>query len=192
MPQLPRIQALEAPFDPAIDQLLTRMTPPGAPNVLALFRTLAVNPAMAERMMPWGGYLLGAKASLTLRDREVVIDRVCARCGAEYEWGVHVAAFAGAARFTEAAVAAIADVDQAGARHLDVLPERDRLLVRLVDELHETSKVGDELWERIAAVWTPAQCIELLMLAGWYHAISYVCNGARVPLEAWQARFPKR
>jgi 4-carboxymuconolactone decarboxylase len=27
------------------------------------------------------------------------------------------------------------------------------------------------------------------MLAGWYHAISYVCNAARVPLEAWSARW---
>ena len=62
--------------------------------------------------------------------------------------------------------------------------------MRLVDELHETSHVSDALWARIAAVWTPAQCIELLMLAGWYRAISYVCNGVRVPLETWQARFP--
>jgi 4-carboxymuconolactone decarboxylase len=34
--------------------------------------------------------------------------------------------------------------------------------------------------------------VELLMLAGWYHAISYVCNAARVPLEAWAARDPRR
>jgi len=189
MPTQARIQALDAPFDPSIDQLLTRMTPPGAPGVLALFRTLAVNPVMAERMMPWGGYLLGGRASLPLRDREVVIDRVCARCGAEYEWGVHVAAFAGAAGFTDAEVAAIADTSLGA---LDTLRERDRLLAMLVDELHDTSQVSDALWERVAAVWTPAQCLELLMLAGWYHAISYVCNGARVPLEAWQARFPKR
>jgi len=39
-------------------------------------------------MTGWGGYLLGRKASLSLRDREVVINRVCARCKAEYEWGV--------------------------------------------------------------------------------------------------------
>jgi len=135
-----RIQPMDAPFDPPIDQLLNRMTPPGAPNVLALFRTLAVNPVMAERMMPWGGYLLGAKASLPLRDREVVIDRVCARCGAEYEWGVHVTAFAGTAGFTDAEVAAIAD-SSPGA--LDTLPERDRLLAMLVDELHDTSSELD-------------------------------------------------
>ena len=34
-----------------------------------------------------------------------------------------------------------------------------------------------------------AQLIELMMLAGWYHSVSYVCNAARVPLEAWAARW---
>lgn len=183
-----RIPPLESPFEPNIEQLLNRMNPPGAPSVLALFRTLAVNPAMAERLMPWGGYLLGRHASLPLRDREVVIDRVCALCGAEYEWGVHVAAFAKAAEFSDSQIAAIADIDGP----LDALPERDRLLVRLVDELHDTSQVSDALWQEIAALWTQAQCVELLMLAGWYHAISYVCNAARVPLESWQARFAQR
>jgi hypothetical protein len=33
--------------------------------------------------------------------------------------------------------------------------------------------------------------IELLMLAGWYRAISYVCRATRVPLERWGARFEK-
>ena len=76
------------------------MTPPGAPSILALFRVLAHNPELATRSTGWGGYLLGRKASLPLRDREVVINRVCARCGAQYEWGVHVAAFGEAAGFT--------------------------------------------------------------------------------------------
>ena len=40
-----------------------------------------------------GGGLLD-KGHLTLRQREIVIDRVTARCGSEYEWGVHVAFFA--------------------------------------------------------------------------------------------------
>ena len=62
-------------------------------------------------------------------------------------------------------------------------------LVRMVDELHDTSHVSDALWKELAAVWTPPQLIELLMLAGWYHAISYVCNATGVPLESWAARF---
>lgn len=179
----PRIAPLEPPFAPELQALLTKMTPPGAPNILALFRVLAVNPALAERSTGWGGYLLSRKASLPLRDREVVIDRVCARCGAEYEWGVHVTAFAEAAGFTPEQVRAIRDP---GADDVP-LTARDRLLVQMVDELHDTAHVGDALWAELAQHWTLPQLVELLMLAGWYHAISYVCNAARVPRESWAA-----
>jgi alkylhydroperoxidase family enzyme len=184
----PRIAPLAPPYGEPLQALLQRMTPPAAPDVLALFRVLAHNPELAQRSLPWGSYLLGRKASLTLREREVVIDRVCARCGAEYEWGVHVAAFAQQAQFTDAQVRAIADPAQDDA----CLTERDRLLVQMVDELHEGATVGDALWEQLAAHWSPPQLVELLMVAGWYHAISYVCNAARVPLESWGQRFATR
>lgn len=191
IPAAPRIEPLAPPYAPELDALLARMTPPGAPSILALFRVLAHNPELATRSTGWGGYLLGRKASLALRDREVVIDRVCARCGAQYEWGVHVAAFGEAAGFSPEQNAAIADPDlrQTQDDRVSSLTERDRLLVRMADELHDTATVSDELWPQLAAVWTPAQLVELLMLAGWYHAISYVCNAARVPLEDWAARW---
>jgi alkylhydroperoxidase family enzyme len=185
MPNAPRIEPLAPPYAPDLDALLARMTPPGAPSVLALFRVLAHNPELASRATGWGGYLLGRQASLPLRDREVVINRVCARCAAQYEWGVHVAAFGEAAGFTPAQNAAIADAELDDA----ALTTRDRLLVQMTDELHDTATVGDALWFQLAAVWNPPQLVELLMLAGWYHAISYVCNAARVPLEPWAARW---
>ena len=183
----PRIEPLAPPYQPHLAALLSRMTPPGAPAVLALFRVLAHNPPLAERMTGWGGYLLGRQASLPLRDREVVINRVCARCGAEYEWGVHVAAFGEAAGFTADENTAISDPRADVTR----LAARDRLLVQMVDELHDTASVSDSLWQQLAPVWTPAQLIELLMLAGWYHAISYVCNAARVAPEDWAARWAR-
>jgi alkylhydroperoxidase family enzyme len=188
----PRIEPLSPPYPPDLDALLARMTPPGAPSVLALFRVLAHNPELAARSTGWGGYLLGRKASLALRDREVVINRTCARCGAEYEWGVHVAAFGEAAGFSPEQNAAIAGTDPAASWEgvESPLTPRDRLLVQMVDELHDKATVGDALWQRLAATWSRAQLVELLMLAGWYHAISYVCNAARVPLEKWGARFP--
>jgi 4-carboxymuconolactone decarboxylase len=183
----PRIEPLAPPYAPELGALLERINPPGAPSILALFRVLAHNPALAERMAGWGGYLLGRKASLALRDREVVIDRVCARCGAEYEWGVHVSAFAREAGFTDAQTSAIAGpgVDDTA------LTPRDCLLVRMVDELHDTGTVSDALWPQLAAVWSAAQLVELLLLAGWYHAISYVCNAARIPPEDWAARWQR-
>ncbi|MES2936100.1 MAG: carboxymuconolactone decarboxylase family protein [Pseudomonadota bacterium] len=185
MDPTPRIAPLDPPFAPPLQQALERITPPGAPNILALFRVLARHPELMDRMRSVGGFLLGPKASLALREREVVIDRVSARCGAEYEWGVHVAAFGEAAGFTEAENAAIADPNNDGA----ALAERDRLLVRMVDQLHDTGTVDDALWAELAAHWSEMQLIELLVLAGWYHAIAYVCTAARVPPETWAARW---
>ena len=183
----PRIEPLAPPYTPELDALLQRMTPPGAPAVLALFRVLAHHPVLAERMMGWGGFLLGRRATLTLRDREVVIDRVCARCGAEYEWGVHVAAFAEAAGLTAEQNTALADPGAGDA----ALTARDRLLVRMVDELHDSGTVSDALWPQLAGSWDTQQLLELLLLAGWYHAIAYVCNAARVPLETWAPRWQR-
>ena len=182
-----RLPPLAPPYSPELQALLVKMTPPAAPEILALFRVLAHNPVLAERMTGWGGYLLGRRASLSLRDREVVIDRTCARCGAQYEWGVHVAAFSEAAGFSPPQNAAIADP----AADDGALTPRDRLLVRMCDELHDNANVTDALWRELAQHWTPPQLIELLVLAGWYRAISYVCNAAQVPLESWAARWPR-
>jgi 4-carboxymuconolactone decarboxylase len=180
-----RILPAEPPYPPAIQALLERINPPGAPTVLALFRVLVKHPELADRMRTWGGFFLGAKATLALRDREVVINRVCARCGAEYEWGVHVAAFGRAAGFTKAQDAAIADLSADDS----VLTPRDRLLLALVDALHDGVPVGDGLWAELTTHWDEMQLVELLMLAGWYHAISYVCTTLRLPPEPWAARY---
>ena len=184
----PRIAPLEPPYDGELGPLLAKMTPPGAPDVLALFRVLAKNPKLAERMMSTGGHFLGKHSTLSIRDRELVIDRVCARCGNEYEWGVHVAAFGEAAGLSEADV-----------RHTvsypadpDAWAPNEAALIAMVDALHETSTLDDAQWADLSAHYGEAQVIELLMLAGWYHAISFVCNAARVPLERWQARLPHR
>ena len=77
-----------------------------------------------------------------------------------------------AAGFTDADNAVIADPLSGG----QGLAHRDSLLLRLVDELHDSSSVSDALWEELAALWTEPQLIELLMLAGWYHAISYTVH----------------
>jgi alkylhydroperoxidase family enzyme len=184
-PLPPRIPPLEPPYPAPIADLLARMNPPGRPDILALFRVLAVHPELAERMLGLGRHLLGRGAAIGLREREVVITRACARCGAEYEWGVHIAAFGDAAGFSAAERQAIASP----AGDLQQLAPRDRLLVSMVDQLHDTSSVDDALWEALGAHWSAPQLIELLVLAGWYRTVSYVCNAARVPLESWSARW---
>ena len=42
----------------------------------------------------------------------------------------------------------------------------------------------------IQRIWTGAQVLELLEVAGFYHLVSFIANGAAVTLEEWAARFP--
>lgn len=98
-----RLRPLTPPYDPATEDVLAAWMPPGTDDVdpLALFRLLAVHDDLASRMRPLGSGLLG-HPRLPIRDRELLIARTTARCGAEYEWGVHITAFGRpAAAFTD-------------------------------------------------------------------------------------------
>jgi alkylhydroperoxidase family enzyme len=180
----PRIAPLDPPHPADIEAALRKWMPPGAAvEPLALFRTLARHPLLFERMRPLGSALLG-KLSLAAAERELVILRTCARAGADYEWGVHVAAFAAAAGLGEAELRATRSGDGA------TLPERQRLILRLCDELHDTATVSDALWDALSRHFAPEQALELTVLAGFYRLISYVINVARVTPETWAASPP--
>lgn len=180
-----RIQPLEPPFADDVAELLERMMPPGVPPI-ALFRTFAHNPAMTEGLSRWGGYYLTKQSSLDLRTRELVIDRTTARCDCEYEWGVHIAFFAERAGLTPQQVRSLTF----GAADDECWTEqRDRLAIALVDELHDTSTVSDELWPSVSDEFSTPQVLDMMLLAGWYHAISYVARAAELDLEPFAARF---
>ena len=104
----PRIAPIEPPYDAETEAQLTKWMPPGSGvEPLILFRTLSVHPELASRMRPLGAAILG-HGLIEPREREIVILRTCARCGAEYEWGVHAAAFGSAVGLTEEQIAATA------------------------------------------------------------------------------------
>ncbi len=182
----PRIAPVDPPYAPDTEEMLRRWMPPGADvEPLLLFRTLAVHPELAARMRPLGAGIL-AHGLLAPREREIVIHRACARAGAEYEWGVHAVAFGRAVGLTEEQVAATA----VGIPEDPAWGARDALLVRLVDELHDTDAVSDGLWASLEVEWEPAELFELVVTAGWYRLLSWVISACRVPLEPWAERFP--
>ncbi len=180
-----RIAPATEPYGPEVGDQLAAMMPAGVPPI-ALFRTFVRNLPMAQAMGGWGSYELGRRLSLTMRDREIVIDRTCARCGCEYEWGVHVAFFAARVELSEEQVRSLTYGHATDSCWTDL---RDRLLVEAVDELHATADLSDELWERLRPTFDDAQILDLLLLCGWYHAISFAANGARVALEDGAPRF---
>ena len=172
-----RLAPLDPPYDADVAATLSRMVPPGM-EPIGLFRTIAHHPQLLDRFRATGSTLL-AHGTLDARDREIVIHRTTARCGAGYEWGVHAALFAPAI--------GLADEELDATWH--GTPEdwegTDRLLIRMCDELHDTSTVSDELWAEMAGHWRADQLVELVVLAGNYHLVSYLCNALGVEAEEW-------
>jgi 4-carboxymuconolactone decarboxylase len=182
----PRIAPLEPPYTPEIEAALRKWMPPGSDaEPLRLFRTLNVHEQLASRMRPLGAGILG-HGSIQPREREIVILRTCARAGAEYEWGVHVLAFAKPLGLSEQQTAATVS----GQSSDPAWAEPDAQLVALADELYDTATVSEPLWTRLATRFSDVQMIELLLIAGWYRLLAYVINAIGVEHEPWAARFP--
>lgn len=181
----PRIAALQPPYDSDTDTQLRSMMPPGV-EPIGLFRTFVRNLPMTQAMGGWGGYELGRELSLSMRHRELVIDRTCARCGCEYEWGVHVAFFADRVGLATEQIRSITH----GRPDDDCWTDRGEvLLLRAVDALHDASDIDDDLWAELAGEFSDSQLLDVLLLCGWYHAISFTARGARVDLEPGAPRF---
>lgn len=148
---------------------------------LVLFTTVARDRRLFFKLFNSG---LLDRGHLTLRQREIVIDRVTARCGAEYEWGVHTAVYAAAAGLTETQIASLLGDGASG----DWSGE-EQILIRLCDSLHDGCAIDDELWQSLSGYHSDEAIIELLMLAGYYRMVSYLVNGLRLPLEPNSPRF---
>lgn len=178
-----RIKPLEPPFTPELQEQFRRLMPPGmAP--LSLFRSVARSPRAWKKL---GAGSLLDDGPLSLREREIVIDRACARAGCEYEWGVHVTVFAERAILTPEEIRATTGVPPS----LDRWPPREAALITAVDALHERATLSDPEFQRLKEHYRDDQILEVLMLAGLYRMISYLANSLALPLEPGCARFPE-
>jgi alkylhydroperoxidase family enzyme len=171
----PRITPLEPPYDAETAAALELLGPP-----FQLFRVLARRPALARGITGWGHYYLSKRSALTLRQRELVIDRTTALCGADYEWGVHIAVFAEKAGLTAAQVRSLAAGGPDDPAWTD---PADRAVIRAVDELRETGDLSDDIWAELDATIGEMGALDLMLLCGWYHAISFAVRALRLPME---------
>jgi alkylhydroperoxidase family enzyme len=176
-----RIAPAAPPFPSDIQTWLDKVMRGKPP--LVLFTTLARDPRLFHKFFSAG---LLDRGHLSLRQREIVIHRTCALCRSEYEFGVHVTAFA-------------AHVGLGGA-HLQSLVHGgpadpcwtcgERTLLRLCDALHAACTIDDALWQELEHDFSHEAILELLMLAGFYRTVSYLTNALRLPPEPDAARFP--
>jgi alkylhydroperoxidase family enzyme len=177
-----RIEPASPPYPETVQARLDALIPPGMQPIW-LFRVLARDERLFARSV--GAGLLD-RGHVPLRDREIVILRVCANNHSQYEWGVHVSIFAAKAKLTEQQVQATLCPES----EAECWSARDRLLLRLCDALHVGTTVDAALWSELAAEFTPEGLLELLLLNGFYRTISILTNTLEMPLEDFAARFP--
>jgi len=178
----PRVDPVTPPFAPDLQAVFDKIMPPGVPP-LTLFTTLARVPRVYDRFR--AGSLLDS-GPVSLRHREIVIDRTCARCGCGYEWGVHIAFFADRAALKPDQIRATVrgDADE------PAWSEEEKLIIQLVDELHDTADISDKLWKDLAIAFSIEQIFELIALVGFYHTVSFFANSLRLQAEPYAAPLP--
>ncbi|KPF72354.1 hypothetical protein IP88_10115 [alpha proteobacterium AAP81b] len=177
-----RLQPLVEPWSDEVAALLAAY--PQADGVLlSLFRTFANSPRFLRKGVP---NLLDKASPLPLRWREIVILRVTAMRACEYEWGVHVAIFAAAARLDAAQIAATC----APAIDAGLWSPAEAVLLAVVDELLTTGRLATATQDAFETHFDLAQQLEILALCGAYQTISFVANVAGLPPELFAARFP--
>ena len=176
-----RIAPLEPPYAPETKDIFDRIMR-GAPPPM-LFRV------MAGHARAWDKFRAGSlldPGPLTLREREIVIDRTAALNTCEYEWGVHVAIFAKPAHLTDEEVRATV-LEPADA---PCWSAAEQAMIAAVDALHLRATLDDAEFAGLSVHFDEAKILEIILLCGFYRTVSYLANGLKLPLEENAARFP--
>jgi alkylhydroperoxidase family enzyme len=141
-----------------------------------IFTTLGRHRGLFRRWLWFAGALMpGGK--LPREETELVILRVAHNTGSEYEWSQHerIGARAG-----------LSDVEISRVRIGPDAPgwsERQGLLLRAADEMHDGRQIGKDLWARLAAHFDEVRLIEVCMLIGHYEMLAMTLNTLEVQPE---------
>jgi alkylhydroperoxidase family enzyme len=119
-----------------------------------------------------GAFLVGGL--VPEREREIVILRIGARCGSDYEFGQHTL-IGRRVGLTDDEITALT---ASPAAHDWSAGDRD--LIALADELCDTNDVSDPTWAALAGRWDEAQLLELVLLGGFYRMVSGFLNAVRI------------
>jgi|ERR1700722_4723633 len=147
-----------------------------------IYATLIRNPELAANMVRLGRNLRAG--DISERHREIIILRTGCNCDSMYELAQH---------YRIAASIGMTDEDM---ERIQLGPDAtgwddfEATLCRAADELHSQHAIGDATWSTLVEHYDERQLIEVTMLVGYYHLVSFVLNTLGVPLETGAARFP--
>jgi 4-carboxymuconolactone decarboxylase len=145
---------------------------PPIPPILGL---LARHPRVGGAWLAFSGTLMD-RASLTERDRELLILRVGSRTRSQYLSSQHIG-LAEAAGLAPEEIRALGDGTETHG-----WCDRDRTLIRAADELVDHHLLADATWFALSASFDEQQLLEVLFVVGSYVCLAMVLNS--VGLEA--------
>ena len=140
------------------------------------FDTLARHPNLLRQWMPFT-VALAVTGVIAPRLRELAILRTGWLCRAEYEWGQHVV-LARKVGISDEEIARVKSGPEA-----EGWTELEGAMLRAVDELHSDACVTDDTWTVLAAHLDERQLIEVPMLVGQYHIVSFTLNTLGIQRE---------
>jgi alkylhydroperoxidase family enzyme len=146
------------------------------PKGLNVLGTLARHPALTRAFHTFNGHVLFG-TTLSERQRELLVLRIAAVRGAEYEWAQHavLAADVGLATHDVARVAEGPDAPGWSAL--------DGALVRAVDELVADALIGDATWAALAAELDEHQLMDVVFTVGAYDLLAMAFRSFGVELD---------
>ena len=141
---------------------------------LNIFKALANSPQVLKGFNNLGRRLL-FRGALPARTRELVVLRIGAMLGSDYEWGQHVL-MGRAAGLSDDEIRAIRE------GRVDGLSESEAAAVRYGEAVEER-RVDDALWEQTAKHFSAGEMVELTVLAGYYGLVSRALLALGVELD---------
>lgn len=177
-----KLSPIDEPYPEDVTAILANY-PQQNGYLLKLFRLFANSKRFLLKGMP---NLLDKDSPLSMRQREVIILRITANLGCEYEWGVHVTAFGQHVNFTDAQIAATKNLP-AGAT---CWTEDESILLAAVDDICTHQRIQPSTYSNLCGHLNKEQQLELLALCGAYHTVSFIANTTELELEPFAAKFP--
>lgn len=147
-----------------------------AMSKLNVVRALLQNPAIAAAQSHLAGALMASK-TLNPRLRELVILRTGWRTKSEYEFCQHV----GIARQLHMGNEEILGVRDPA--HCNAFSEADRAVIAMADELNDSCEVSEKTWSVLERFFSPAELVELILVAGFWRMMAGFLKTARIPLD---------
>ncbi len=174
-------------WPPEMRDALAALTPPNPthplperrddrPKGLNILGLLAHHPALTRAYHTFNGHILFA-TTLSQRQRELLVLRVAARRGADYEWVQHTVVAGDVGVSSEDIERVAAGPDAEGWMPLDAA------LVRAVDELVDEARIGEQTYRQLAAELDAQQLLDLVFTVGAYDALAMAMRTFDVELD---------